>query len=49
MHISTHIIINNASQEEFDNLPEDKKEELEALLKEINKEFDKVLDKNPNL
>ncbi len=49
IHISSHIIINNVFQDELDNLPDDKKEKIEAILEEANKEVDKVLDKNPNL
>ena len=49
IHISSHIIINNAFQEEIDQLPEDKKEKIEAILEQANKEVDKVLEKNPNL
>ena len=46
-HISSHIIINLT--EEFDKLPEDKKETIMDILDQANKEVDKVLDKNPNL
>ena len=45
---SGHIIINIAD-ETFDNLPEDKREKIEAILEKANKEVDKVLEKNPNL
>jgi len=45
-HISSHIIINFA---DFDKLPADKQEKIEAILEQANKEVDKVLDKNPNL
>ncbi len=46
-HNSSHIIINLT--EDFDNLPEEKKEKIQAILDQANKEVDKVLDKNPNL
>jgi len=49
IHISSHIIINNAFQDKFDNLPADTKKKIEAILEQANKEVDKVLDKNPNL
>jgi len=48
-HKSGTIIISNASQREIDNLPEDKREKIEAILERANKEVDKVLEKNPNL
>ena len=47
-HKSSHIIINIAD-EEFDNMPDDKKEKIEAILERANKEVDKVLENNPNL
>ena len=47
-HNASHIIINIAD-EELDKLPDDKKEKIEAILEQANKEVDKVLDKNPNL
>ena len=46
---SSHIIIAGASEREINNLPADKKEKIEAILEQANKEVDKVLDKNPNL
>ncbi len=46
-HKSGHVIIN--AVEEFDKLPEDQREKIEAILEQANKEVDKVLDKNPNL
>lgn len=47
-HESSHVII-FSSQGDFDKLPEDKKEKINEILKEANKEVDKVLEKNPNL
>lgn len=47
-HKSGHIIIHFADPE-FDNLPDDKREKIEAILEQANKEVDKVLEKNPNL
>ncbi len=48
-HNSSHIIINNATQEDIAKLPEDQREKINAILERANKEVDKVLDKNPNL
>ncbi len=47
-HKSGHIII-DLVDEDFDNLPEEKKEKIQDILDQANKEVDKVLDKNPNL
>jgi uncharacterized protein YjbJ (UPF0337 family) len=47
-HKSSHIIIQIADGE-LDKLPADKKEKIEAILEEANKEVDKVLERNPNL
>lgn len=47
-HKSSHVIIDFADPE-LSNLPEDKKEKIEAILEQANKEVDKVLEKNPNL
>ena len=47
-HESSHININSADRE-LDNLPKDKREKIEAILEQANKEVDKVLEKNPNL
>ena len=47
-HKSGHIIIDLVDGD-FDNLPDDQKEKIEAILEQANKEVDKVLEKNPNL
>lgn len=47
-HKSGHVIIDFADPD-FDNLPEDKKEKIKEILKQANREVDKVLEKNPNL
>ena len=48
-HKSSHIIINIASEDEINGLPQDKQEKIHDILDKANKEVDKVLDKNPNL
>ena len=48
-HKSSHIIISEAVQKEINGLPDNKKEKIETILEQANKEVDKVLDKNPNL
>jgi len=43
-HKSSHIIIDAASQKEFDKLPEDKREQIEAILEKANQDIEAILE-----
>lgn len=43
-HKSSHIIIGSSFQEEFDNLPEDKKEQIQEVLEKANEAVDNLLE-----